>query len=203
MKNLTTKLLAILMMGFFAWGCEDQAVDPVQANNVAPLEQVAKANKKDKPTGDLLKNIAVTAENFSGTLSITEFAYDEVEGLLASGQIVGTYTDALGVTTQITQSFSNIPATLAQGGVSAQSSHNDGCQILFLELGPIFLDLLGLQIDLSQIVLDITAVPGAGNLLGNLLCAVAGLLDPGSGLLNFIEDLTNLLELLNTINNIL
>ena len=26
-------------------------------------------------------------------------------------------------------------------------------------------------------MLDVTAVPGAGNLLGNLLCAVAGLLD--------------------------
>lgn len=52
------------------------------------------------------------------------------------------------------------------------------CPILFLELGPLFLDLLGLEVSLSQITLDITAVTGEGNLLGNLLCAVAGLLDP-------------------------
>ena len=53
----------------------------------------------------------------------------------------------------------------------------NGCTILTLDLGPLHLDLLGLVIDLAPINLDITAVPGAGNLLGNLLCAVAGLLD--------------------------
>lgn len=51
------------------------------------------------------------------------------------------------------------------------------CPILHLDLGPLNLDLLGLQVHLNQVVLDVTAVPGPGNLLGNLLCAVAGLLD--------------------------
>ncbi|HET8588491.1 MAG TPA: hypothetical protein VFM01_02580 [Nakamurella sp.] len=51
------------------------------------------------------------------------------------------------------------------------------CPILHLELGPLDLDLLGLRVHLDQVVLDVTAVPGPGNLLGNLLCAVAGLLD--------------------------
>jgi hypothetical protein len=61
-----------------------------------------------------------------------------------------------------------------------------------LDIGPIFLDLLGLQVDLSEIVLDITAVPGPGNLLGNLLCSVAGLLDNGlSGTLQGLIDLIN------------
>jgi hypothetical protein len=40
----------------------------------------------------------------------------------------------------------------------------------------------GTEIDLDEVHLDITAVPGAGNLLGNLLCAVAGLLDNGGPL---------------------
>lgn len=53
----------------------------------------------------------------------------------------------------------------------------DVCPILHLELGPLDLDLLGLRVQLNQVVLDVTAVPGPGNLLGNLLCAVAGLLD--------------------------
>ena len=58
-----------------------------------------------------------------------------------------------------------------------------GCSILNLDLGPLNLDLLGLVIDLAPVSLDVTAVPGAGKLLGNLLCAVAGLLDgPGSAL---------------------
>ena len=46
-------------------------------------------------------------------------------------------------------------------------------------LGPLDLNLLGLEIHLQRVVLDIVAVAGAGNLLGNLLCAVAGLLDGG------------------------
>jgi hypothetical protein len=66
-----------------------------------------------------------------------------------------------------------------------------GCQILFLDVGPIFLDLLGLQVDLSQIVLDITAVPGAGKLLGNLLCSVAHLLDSPGNPLNAITNQLN------------
>jgi hypothetical protein len=43
-----------------------------------------------------------------------------------------------------------------------------------LVLGPLSLDLLGLQVDLNQVVLDIVAVTGAGNRLGNLVCAVVG-----------------------------
>ena len=58
-----------------------------------------------------------------------------------------------------------------------------GCSILTLDLGPLHLDVLGLVVDLAPVSLDVTAVPGAGNLLGNLLCAVAGLLDgPGNPL---------------------
>lgn len=56
---------------------------------------------------------------------------------------------------------------------------NQACTILDLTLGPLDLNLLGLRIQLNQVELDITAVPGAGNLLGNLLCAIAGLLDGG------------------------
>lgn len=71
---------------------------------------------------------------------------------------------------------------------------NHGCDILNLELGPLDLNLLGLEVQLDTVVLDIVAVPGAGNLLGNLLCAVAGLLDPTSPLQGLLEDLLGLLE---------
>lgn len=58
-----------------------------------------------------------------------------------------------------------------------QQQQQEPCPILHLELGPLDLDLLGLQVHLDRVVLDITAQPGPGNLLGNLLCAIAGLLD--------------------------
>jgi hypothetical protein len=55
------------------------------------------------------------------------------------------------------------------------------CQILHLDLGPLDLTLLGLHVHLNEVVLDITAQSGPGNLLGNLLCAVAHLLDGTGG----------------------
>jgi hypothetical protein len=55
------------------------------------------------------------------------------------------------------------------------------CNVLELILGPLHVDLLGLFVDLNRVHLTITAVPGAGALLGNLLCAVANLLNGGGG----------------------
>jgi hypothetical protein len=61
-------------------------------------------------------------------------------------------------------------------------------------LGPLHLDLLGLVVDLNQVVLNITAVPGAGNLLGNLLCAVTGLLDNPGALANLLNQILGILN---------
>jgi hypothetical protein len=67
------------------------------------------------------------------------------------------------------------------------------CTILDLTLGPLHLDLLGLVVDLNQVHLVITAQRGPGNLLGNLLCAVAYLLN-GSGSPNALQQIANLLN---------
>lgn len=65
------------------------------------------------------------------------------------------------------------------------------CNVLNLVLGPVDLNVLGLVVHLDQVVLNIVAQTGASQLLGNLLCAVAGLLDPGplSGLLTQLQGL--------------
>jgi hypothetical protein len=55
------------------------------------------------------------------------------------------------------------------------------------------LNLLGLEVDLNQIVLDITGQTGAGNLLGNLLCAIAGLLDSPGGLARLLNQILGVL----------
>jgi hypothetical protein len=64
------------------------------------------------------------------------------------------------------------------------------CQILNLVLGPLDLNLLGLHVHLNRVVLNIEAHPGPGNLLGNLLCAIAGLLD-NTGVLRVIRRILN------------
>jgi hypothetical protein len=71
---------------------------------------------------------------------------------------------------------------VAAGGASAAQLPPipNSCQVLNLVLGPINLNLLGLVVRTNQINVRIDAVPGAGNLLGNLLCSVTNLLNPGS-----------------------
>lgn len=177
----------------------------VSAFALAPLTAAA-APKNSK----ILKNLPVTStladgSTFKGKVTITEFGYDAVEGLTVSGVLRGTATSVAGVETELEQAFSNVGATLSQTSAASGAAIQPAavCDILFLDIGPIFLDLLGLQIDLSQIVLDIDAVSGAGNLLGNLLCAIVGLLDPGTGLLGFLGDLGRLLDLLGQINDLI
>lgn len=88
--------------------------------------------------------------------------------LMAVGTFTGSVTDAAGAVTSGTQTIALPVNTAASSG---------SCQVLDLVLGPLDLDLLGLQVHLDQVHLNITAQQGPGNLLGNLLCAVAGLLD--------------------------
>jgi len=82
---------------------------------------------------------------------------------------------------------------------------NADCPILNLHLGPINLNLLGLQVKTSEICLAVTATHGNGNLLGNLLCDVSHLLDTGSPLGNILGGLTstNLTTLTNGLTGIL
>jgi len=74
------------------------------------------------------------------------------------------------------------------------TQQQETCPILHLAIGPINLNLLGLVVTTQPIVIDIVAVPGPGNLLGNLLCAIAGLLDPGGTLSGLLAQLVALLN---------
>ena len=117
---------------------------------------------------------------FSGVFQLQKFANDQGQ-VVATGIVTGVVTTAAGVTTSIARTVT-LPVTIV----------DTSCQILHLDLGAISLDVLGLQINLSRVLLDITAQAGAGNLLGNLLCAVANLLNnpnPLARLLNSILDL--------------
>ena len=121
------------------------------------------------PTQDIPVVGTYAGGTFSGLLDITRFS-SKGGVIYANGTLTGTITDILGVVVGTVTQVVQIPVTSASGS----------CQILHLELGPLDLDLLGLQVHLDRIVLDITAQSGSGNLLSNLLCAVAGLLDNGS-----------------------
>ena len=127
----------------------------------------------------------------NGVFTLTGFTLNQAGQLVANGTFTGTVTNALGVVTPVTNAVVSSVVTPAQVGPGGS------CQILDLTLGPLHLDLLGLVVDLNQVHLNITAHQGPGNLLGNLLCAVAGLLDNNGG------GTAGLQQLLNLINQIL
>ena len=118
---------------------------------------------------------------FVGSLDIQRFA-TQGNQLVAVGTLTGTLTNADG--TVVGNLVRTVALPVAPAAIQA------ACDILHLELGPLDLDLLGLVVHLDRVVLDITAQPGAGNLLGNLLCAVANLLN-GNGALTAIANLLN------------
>lgn len=110
-----------------------------------------------------------------------------------SGRIPGEGTFSETVTMPVQSVNGGGLADTASSRLAAASAPGT-CDILHLVLGPLDLDLLGLQVHLDQVVLDIVAKSGAGNLLGNLLCAVAGLLDGGLGLGALLDQLVALLN---------
>jgi len=108
-------------------------------------------------------------------INITSVAPELVNGvtqLVAHGTIAG-------------QAFT-APITL-----STSPSSTSDCPILHLNLGPINLNLLGLQVKTSEICLAVDASPGSGKLLGNLLCGLSHALDGGSTLGDFLGTLSN------------
>jgi hypothetical protein len=157
------KRLAIATLMFFTAGIMTPAIAAAQAKAPASPLSIPVAG-------------AGAGAVFTGTFQLQKFATDQAGQLVASGLLTGIVTTATGATTSVVRTIS-LPAAVTQAT----------CDILHLDLGPLNLDLLGLQINLSQIVLDITAQAGAGNLLGNLLCAVANLLNNPSGLADLLN----------------
>lgn len=119
--------------------------------------------------------------SFVGTFTLT--ATQVINGVLSAvGTLNGVFTSVSGATQAVNQT------------VTAALSASGSCQILTLTIGPIYLNLLGLVVTLNQINLNITAVPSAGNLLGNLLCDVANLLNSGGPISTLLNNLSGLLN---------
>jgi hypothetical protein len=116
--------------------------------------------------------------SFTGTFTPSRFA-TVGDQLTSAGMLTGTMTDSHGQARQVSQN-----QTFAVAQATA------GCQVLDLNLAPLDLNLLGLVVHLDRVHLNITAVPGAGNLLGNLLCAITNLLN-GAGTASQIAVLLN------------
>ena len=162
---------------------------------VAVAAPSADAKKKTGSVSTPAAGTTTTGLPVTGTFTINRF--ENVHGAITA---VGTFTGSIAggesVTTPATsvvQAANGTPLGANTSAPTAAAAAAGTCSILDLTLGPLHLDLLGLVVDLNQVHLQITAEQGSGNLLGNLLCAVAGLLDNtgGGGLLQAITNLLN------------
>lgn len=149
--------------------------------------ETLRAQQQGSPARGLTVPLAGTADNgatFAGAFKIQKFEHAG-EFIHAIGTVTGVLTvDGVGrnvVTTAAIPLDREASGAADTSAISAIVIQQAVCEILHLELGPLDLDLLGLVVHLDRVVLDIQAQEGPGNLLGNLLCAVVGLLDGGAG----------------------
>ena len=160
-----------------------------------------------KIKSEVIREVLDDGRKVRATVTPTNFEVSEETGKLVADVVVNAVSTGKGGREVATQEIQDVPVqSVTVGGMSSggpgmagMSSH--GCDILNLVLGPLDLDILGLVITLDTVDLDIIAEPGPGNLLGNLLCSVAGLLDGNGGLGGLVGNL--LTQLGNLLNDIL
>jgi hypothetical protein len=147
---------------------------------VASAQQGAARLTQVVPISGTITKGTQKGKQFTGTYSIQKFV--SKGGKLYS---VGALKGKAG-SKKVSKKSVMLPATVGanQGAQASQLPPlpaGNACQILSLDLGPINLNLLGLVVRTNLIQLRIDAVQGAGNLLGNLLCGITGLLNPVTG----------------------
>jgi hypothetical protein len=132
----------------------------------------------------------------SAGLSPSGQATVPVTGILADGRpLVGHLKH---ITTSAVNGVVMLEATLTSpelspGGMAIaaaiqQVTASQGCTTLTVNLGPAQINALDFVVDFAPIDLDVSAVPGSGNLRGNPLCAG---LPEGGGALQDISALLN------------
>lgn len=161
-----------------------------------PAVRTTRAPITARMATELLEDRVVLSSHsvLSSVAEITGVNVDEVD--LAENEVTLTLTGTV-LGTEFTRT---ITTSLDLLGVEEGAAPN-GCDILNLAVGPVDLNVLGLNIELDDcndgpITVDIYGTPGEGQLLGNLLCDVAGLLDNGAT--DLLDNLLGVLDGLST-----
>lgn len=159
----------------------------------------APAKASSLPALDTVKltGVGKGGKQFKGTYAIQRFAVSNGKAY-AIGTLKGTLKGR-----HVTRNNVMLPASLTPNGLPAAQTAQTTCPVLHLVLGPINLNLLGLNVTTNRIVVDITAIPGAGNLLGNLLCDLTGALNQPGILTSLNQDLQRLTTTLTSLVSLL
>ena len=184
MKSRLTALLTLLAaISMLAIAAPMAATANPKASAAKPKAPAANVNVP--VTGTVTDDAGTAVGTFTGDYTINR-VIRHGRKLLAVGTVTGVVTNTATGETKTVNRAVKIPLratnrTTAGAGKMHAITPQATCGILDLTLGPLDLDLLGLVVHLDTVHLNITAESGPGNLLGNLLCAVAGLLDPPTG----------------------
>jgi hypothetical protein len=162
----STATLAVLTAGALTAGTIG-----LSAASASPTRPAAAAAHANAAAGTKLPvTVPATLHGVAGHLNGTVPNFTANSGNVLAHLVFTSFTSNTGHVT-------NLGSPITRNDPVLQAANTNVCQILNLTLGPLHLNLLGLVVDLNRVHLRITAVRGPGNLLGNLLCAVANLLN--------------------------
>ncbi|HEX8147807.1 MAG TPA: hypothetical protein VF591_11560 [Pyrinomonadaceae bacterium] len=184
--NIRHKALAILL-GAVMFALAPLGVSAATNSPAARSTKLAPAAVAAAYAGGVTVPVSGTTSKggkFTGNFAVSRFQVVDNQ-IVAVGTLTGTIQNSVG----------NVIGTVLKTIQMIVAIKAASCDILHLELGPLDLNLLGLEVHLNRIVLDIDADP-TGGLLGALLCAVANLLDAGGPLADIVGLLNQILALL-------
>lgn len=188
LTSLITAFAMAITMAFVSGGNAQGSASAATASKLTTVAHAPSAKIKS-----LISGTTASGDSVTGTYTPLKF-YKKNGHVRTRGVFDGVIHRADGTTSTFTVIRSaRVKSLEGQSVTNARTATRQAsCDILHLVLAPLDLDLLGLQVHLDRVVLNIVAVSGAGNLLGNLLCAVTGLLDGGlSGQLGQLTQLLN------------
>lgn len=206
-KSIMATLMVAASLFVFTRCSEDDIIADNEAKTSAQAEE-REANNARKKDGKYIATPidgTINGVDFTGEFRITEFVADN-DVLYAVGtlnNVVGTglpasVADLAGQQIMLPVETPSRNSSASRTG-DASAAAVGSCDVLFLQLGPLDLDLLGLQVHLDQVTLNIDAATGSGNLLGNLLCAVTGLLDGVGSLVAIAQLLNQIIGIIGTL----
>jgi hypothetical protein len=202
-RNLFVASMVTALLFVFTQCSEDEMVTPKEQvqPSAESLDRESDAARRNTgkfistPVQGTINGIAFTAE-----YRITEFVHENNKALFAVATLNNIVGEGLpSAVAGLAGQQIMVPVQLPEGDARASATGRTTCDVLFLDLGPLNLDLLGLQVNLAEVVLEIVAEAGGGNLLGNLLCAVTSLLDPVAAIAAIAELLNNIIDLIGVL----
>ena len=144
-----------------------------------------------------ISGVVAGGGSFAGTLSIKKFAARDGQ-VVAVGMLSGSLTNALGAPAGTALVGPIVLPVQVGPGAAARTAAAAGavipqqtCDVLHLEVQPITLDVLGLQVTTLPVGIDIVADPAG--VLGHLICTILETLHNVIGLVDLLNALLGLL----------